>query len=100
MTRTEFHQVLVDILGKNNVYYQPPESLTIKYPCIIYKLDGVKTDKADNGLYLANDRMVVTLCHKDPDNTIRNELLKIPKCKFDRFYAKDNINHYVYTIYI
>jgi hypothetical protein len=100
MSREEFHEVLCDILGSRNVYFQPPESLKIKYPAIIYKLDKIKTSRANNDLYLADDRMAVTLVHKEPDNDVYMKLLKLPKSSLDRTYAKDNLNHYAFTIYI
>ena len=100
MSREEFHEVLCDILGSRHVYYQPPETLKITYPAIIYKLDNIKTTRANNDLYLADDRMAVTLVHKEPDNDIYMKLLKLQKSSLDRVYTKDNLNHYAFTIYI
>ena len=37
MTRDDLHQVLVRILGSNNVYYHPPVNLKISYPAIVYE---------------------------------------------------------------
>lgn len=100
MSREEFHEVLCDILGSRQVYFQPPASLTIKYPAIIYKLDKIKTKRADDDLYLYDKCMAVTLVHKDPDNDIYEKLLKLPKSSFNTFYTKDNLNHYSFSIYI
>lgn len=100
MSREEFHEVLCDILGSRHVYYQPPETLKITYPAIIYRLDNIKTRRANNDLYLTDDRMAVTLVHKEPDNDIYMKLLKLPKSSLDRVYTKDNLNHYTFTIYI
>ncbi len=100
MSREEFHEVLCDILGSRQVYFQPPASLTIKYPAIIYKLDKIKNTRADDGLYKYDEAMAVTLVHKDPDNDIYPKLLKLPKSSFNTDYTKDNLNHYSFTIYI
>ena len=100
MDRLEFHQKLCDILGSNHVYFQPPSSMKIEYPAIIYKLDNVRTRKADNDLYLSHKCITVTVVHKDPDNDVYMRLLKLPMSSFDTSYQKDNLNHYVLSIYI
>ena len=28
-------KALIELLGSNNVYFQPPESIKIDYPCIV-----------------------------------------------------------------
>lgn len=34
--------------GSENVYYQPPANLRMKYPCICYKLEKIRSPKADD----------------------------------------------------
>lgn len=82
-----------------NVYFQPPASLRISYPCIVYKLASIGTEFADNGLYLKNKMYELTLIHTDPDNLIVEKLLEFPLCSLDRTYVSDNLYHYIYTIY-
>ena len=50
-SRLKLHNILVEILGSGNVYFQPPESITLKYPCIIYGRVGIDAVHADNKLY-------------------------------------------------
>ncbi len=54
--RLELHAKLVDFLGSGHVYFQPPESVRLTYPCIIYNLDDFDVKRADNELYLGKDR--------------------------------------------
>lgn len=35
-TRLELQSKLVELLGSKHVYYQPPESVKIEYPAIVY----------------------------------------------------------------
>ncbi len=49
--RLELHAYLVDLLGSDNVYFQPPPTVKMRYPCIIYQRDNVNTDFADNKPY-------------------------------------------------
>ena len=45
-------ETLETILGSENVYFQPPESYKIEYPCIIYERANIKAIKADNIGYI------------------------------------------------
>lgn len=98
-SRLELHEVLCDILGSRNVYFQPPESLKLKYPCIVYDLSDIPTEKANNGTYLKYKRYTVTVIDEDPDSEIPEKVLALPYCSFDRPYKSDNLNHSVLTLY-
>lgn len=98
--REDLQRVLENILGSNEVYFQPPESVRFHYPVIRYELSRINTRNANNDKYTARKSYDVTLIHKDPDNEIVDAILSLPMCSFDRFYVFDNLNHYVFTIYI
>lgn len=98
--RLALHEELINILGSNNVYYQPPESVMLKYPCIIYKCESGYTDHADDFLYRYEPRYQVTLLDPDPDSDIFDRLLQLKYCTFDRHYTSDNLNHFVFRIYM
>lgn len=97
--RLNLHAMLEDVLGSNNVYFQPPESIQMKYPCIVYKLSYYQTIYADNNPYKSKKRYQMTLIHEDPDNEIKEKLVSLPLCSFDRFFTSGLLNHYVYNIY-
>lgn len=82
-----------------NVYFQPPETIKIKYPCIVYSLDDIDTDYADNLPYMMTKRYQLTLITKDPDSELIDEIIILPKCRFVRSFTSDNLNHYVFEIY-
>lgn len=71
----------------------------MKYPCIVYGRIGLEPKHANNKLYLQKKRYQVTVVDKNPDSIIPGKVLKLPLCKFDRHYNKDNLNHDVYTLY-
>lgn len=81
------------------VYFQPPSSVKLVYPCIVYVLDGVGTKHADNKPYMSARRYKVTIIDKDPDSEIPDMLLNMPQCKLDRPYTADNLNHWVFSLY-
>ena len=82
-----------------NVYFQPPENLVMKYPCIVYHRDYANTEFADGLPYSRTKRYQVTIIDEDPDSEIPNEVAKLPMCVFDRFFTADNLNHDVYRLF-
>lgn len=97
--RLELQELLEGIVGSRNVYFQPPESMRIKYPCIIYQFDSYSTDNADDILYREEKRYQVTYIDKNPDTNIPEILHRLEYCYFDRFYTSSNLNHYVFRLY-
>lgn len=97
--RVELQTLLETILGSRNVYFQPPESLKLKYPCIVYELSGMHNDHADNLKYRFLKQYTVTYIDEDPDSDIPDKLLMIDKCSFSRAFPSDNLNHWSFTLY-
>ena len=87
------------ILGSRNVYFQPPVSVKLSYPAIVYAIKDVETTFADNRAYLKAPSYEVTLIDKNPDNVFVEAILDIPYCTFDRHFKADNLNHYVFTLF-
>lgn len=98
--RIKFHNKLISILGNNNVYYNPPSTIKIHYPCIIYKLKDIMTNRASNKVYSLDHVYEVSLIGtKVTDDTKDKLMTNIPYCEFNNSYISDNLYHYVYTIY-
>ena len=74
-TRLELQEKLETLLGSENVYFQPPESIKLKYPCIVYSLDPVYTENADNKKYIVINRYHIKHIYKKLSGCLRNELL-------------------------
>lgn len=98
-SRIDLHEELCDILGSRNVYFQPPESVKLKYPCIIYERDNMEIIHADDTSYHLFKRYNVTVIDKDPDSEIPDKVALLPHCRFDRHYKGDNLNHDSFSIY-
>ena len=98
--RTNLSQELCDILGSTNVYFQPPASISMKYPCIKYSLEGIDALHADDNNYKNTRRYTVIVIDRNPDSEIPEKILNHFKmCSFDRGYPSDNLNHFVLTLY-
>lgn len=98
-SRLELHALLCEILGSNHCYYQPPETVKLVYPCIIYELDTFHVNHANNRPYNSKKRYSITLIDKKVDSPIIDKLQGLPLCKFDRHYTASNLNHYLFNIY-
>lgn len=98
-SRLELQAKLEELLGVRHVYYQPPESLKIEYPAIVYSKSKIESKKANDSTYLKNTRYDVTVIDKRPDNPVIEKLMELPYCSYDRPYKMDNLNHDVLTLY-
>lgn len=98
-TRLDLQRRFEDILESKNVYYQPPESIKLKYPCIIYSLSDIYARNADDMHYSMQKAYTVTVISRDPDNTIAESILQFPRTRFDRRYIADNLYHDILTLY-
>lgn len=97
--RLELHAIFEELLGSKNVYYQPPESKKLNYPCIIYERDMGDTVYADDSPYVVTIRYSVTLIDKNPDSEFVNKLSQMQMSTWNRHYTIDNLNHDVFYIY-
>lgn len=90
----------VVVHSKVNVYFQPPESLKIKYPCIVYELNNIKTIHANNKPYANFRSYTVTFITWFPDTEIVERLASLPMTSFNGSpFKSDNLYHYRFTIY-
>ena len=98
-SRLKLQSELEEILGSKNVYYQPPNNLTMSYPCIRYALEGYDVSKADDVTYKNIKRYEVIVISKTVDHPAVEKILQMSMCSFDRQYISENLYHYVLTLY-
>ena len=99
-SRLELHEEFCVILGTESVYFQPPASVQMKYPCIRYSKGAPSIKRANNGIYKNTNRYEVTVIDPDPDSEIPDKLMRhFSMCTWDRSYVANNLNHTVLTIY-
>lgn len=96
--RIELQQLLLT-MGATEVYFQQPNNKQMQYPCILYNIDDVSTQYADNKPHRSDTRYMVTIVDRDPDSEIPQRIALLPLCSFSRFYTADNLNHFVYNLY-
>ena len=88
------------LLSSNKVYFQPPSSIKLSYPCIIYELDGFDINHANSLIYRNKTRYTVTVIDQSPESRLPLSMLDaFEYCSFDRHFISDNLNHYLFTLY-
>jgi hypothetical protein len=95
--RLELHSLLQTIT--ENVYFQPPQNTRMLYPCIVYQRDYADTKFADNEPWNVVKRYQVTVIDRDPDSEIPDQVARLPRCTFNRFFVADDLNHDVYQLF-
>lgn len=98
-SRLELHEILCGILGSRNVYFQPPASVKMQYPAIVYSRSNLENTHADNAVYLQKPCYELVVIDKNPDSVYVEQVSTLPLCRFDRHYTADNLNHDVFTLY-
>lgn len=98
--RLKLHQELCDILGSDKVYYQPPETFKLSYPCIIYSREPDDILRADDLNYRKIRRYEVILVYTDPDSELVDDILdSFQLCSLEQIYTSDNLYHASYRLY-
>lgn len=103
-SRLDLDTKLREIIGNNGkVYFQPPESIKIDYPCFIYSLSDIKQKQADNLNYLNSKEYTVNYISRDCDDKMLDNLLEDRSTEylfvFVKRYAKNGLYYNVFKIY-
>jgi hypothetical protein len=98
-TRLELQSVLEDLLGSENVYFQPPENITMSYPAIVYNRYALSSQFADNLPYARKIRYQVTVIDADPDSLIPDKVAGLPLTTYVRHLTVSSLNHDIYDVY-
>lgn len=99
-TRLELHEKLVEVLGSSQVYFEPPTNVIIKYPAIVYELNGESTKRANNKRYIVYNTYTATHMYKSLKNELKEQILEaFTYVDYDRRLVSDGLYQDVYTIY-
>ena len=80
--------------GSPAIYFQPPENVKLKYPCLIYSRDTDYFRHANDTPYFIKPQYEVTIISRDPDNNIADIVVEHFKyCRHNRRFMADNLIH-------
>ena len=82
--RLKLHEILVEILGADHVYFQPPENVKLEYPAIVYSRKQISNRFADNLVYKQNFTYQITVIDYDPDSAITAKISKQLYCRWTK----------------
>lgn len=97
--RTILQKKLEDFLETKNVYFQPPESFKLKYPCVIYNLASTFPRFANNELYFDKDQYRLEIIDRNPDSALFQKMKRFRYARFERPFVANNLHHWVFNIY-
>lgn len=95
----ELDNTIVNSKGRINVYYQPPASVKMQYPAIVYSRSNIVDIHADNLKYKQDYAYDIIVIDYVADSEIVATIAKLPYCRFNRHYVSDNLYHDSFTIY-
>jgi len=95
--RLSLHETLKELT--EHVYFQAPPNNQVQFPCILYSRDGTSAQHADNELYRHAKRYQVTVIDRDPDSELADTVEQLPYCAFERRFAADDLNHFVFNLF-
>lgn len=98
-SRLELQTLLEELLGSRNVYYQPPESVKMRYPAIVYERSKIEYRHANDSAYMQSRVYELTVIDDDPESDIVDRIALLPMCRYDRRFVSDNLYHDTFTIY-
>lgn len=101
-SRIDFQFYLENLLGPNErvkVYFHPPPSLVLSYPCVVYSRDGAEVKRANNSVYDHKWLYQVTVIDKSPESKLVTALKMNPKCDYVRSFQSDQLNHDIFNTY-
>ncbi len=97
--RIELQRILEEILGSKNVYFQPPETIKMKYPAIVYSRSNIRNTYAGNFVYKQDYAYQVTVIDSNPVSEIVKKVSNLPMCSFSNHFVADGLNHDVFTLF-
>ena len=99
-TTRSLQDELKTILGSNNVYFRPPSSIRMKYPCFVVDRAGASQYTADNRNYIWKKKYTVTYISNESDPDMVDTMLNhFEECKYDRPFVNDDLYHDVFTLF-
>lgn len=101
--RSELDKCLRSIVkqrcGSENVYYQPPANLQMKYPCIRYELNKLRNLHANDKVYRQTVHYTITVIDPKPDSEMTAAVSLLEKSTHDRHFVSDNLYHDVFSVW-
>lgn len=97
--RRTLQSKLEGLINSTNVYFQPPESVQLKYPCIVYKLSSDISLFAENNTYFNKNQYTLTIIDRSPESELIEKIRELSLLSFTTHFMANNLHHYVFSLY-
>lgn len=97
LLRSKLEGIMEECGEEPHLYFQPPESVRLAYPCMVYHLRTLTSRSADNRPYVKYISFDITYITRSPASKVPARMLEEPLFSFDRYYTAENLHHYSYT---
>lgn len=98
-TRVTLDAILRATLGSTNVYFDPPESFKLKFPCIVYTEAPPIERFADNSPYNRMKKYMLVYITRDADDPMVDKIDDLRYCNLVRSYISDGFRHYAFDLF-
>lgn len=96
----ELRRLQTEHLGYQHTYFEPPESTRMQYDAVVYKRSTLNVRRADNKGYIIRDSYDVTVISRDPETPLPVAIQQhFELCAPGRFFVRDNLYHFPFTIF-
>lgn len=97
-TRLELHDELLTF--STHVYFQPPEGIQMKYPCIVYHKSPKLKRFGNDSMYLSKQGYNITVIDKNPDSIIADTIEShFRYCSINGYFINEGLNHTTLKLY-
>ena len=98
MSRLKLHEELLQFT--DHVYYQPPSSIKMTYPCIVYQKTSKFREFGNDSVYIKLQGYQLTVIDRDPDSLIADDLEDhFIYCAISQYFTNENLNHITLELY-
>lgn len=98
--RLKLHEELCSLLGNKCCYFNPPDNIQLKYPCIVYRRLRPDVKKADNKRYTTKDHYRLTVISRDPDYELPDTISDtFPYATIENQANVNNLSHTYIDLY-
>lgn len=101
-SRLILHEKLCkEVLKTRNCYFNPPASIQMEYPCIVYSYAAPSVEHADNKRYHNTSAYDLMVIDTDPESEISKSLFGSDFLYLSpgNPYVVDGLYHFPFTLY-
>lgn len=96
----ELREIQEETNGYQHTYFEPTESVRLKYDAVVYQRTDMNVRRADNKSYAVRDGYQVTVISRDPESKLPAAVQwHFSRCTPGKFFVRDNLYHFPFTIF-